>query len=157
KTGTTQNNVDAWFIGATPDYATGVWVGHATPKPMSNVHGRAVTGGAFPSLVFSDVMKASHEGVPVHRIPTVSPDKLGLHKVGSTAEAPVASTSTTETTAVVEPTTTQPNVQVTTTTGTPRTTRPPRPTTTTTTAPPSATTTTVAAQKKSSTATTTPA
>jgi len=27
KTGTTQNNSDGWFIGATPDLVTGVWVG----------------------------------------------------------------------------------------------------------------------------------
>ena len=27
KTGTTQNNSDGWFIGLTPDLATGVWVG----------------------------------------------------------------------------------------------------------------------------------
>ncbi|MDG2463723.1 MAG: hypothetical protein P8M61_01420, partial [Crocinitomicaceae bacterium] len=27
KTGTTQNNSDAWFVGFTPDLVTGVWVG----------------------------------------------------------------------------------------------------------------------------------
>ena len=27
KTGTTQNNSDGWFMGLTPDLATGVWVG----------------------------------------------------------------------------------------------------------------------------------
>ena len=27
KTGTTQNNSDGWFVGLTPDLATGVWVG----------------------------------------------------------------------------------------------------------------------------------
>jgi penicillin-binding protein 1A len=27
KTGTTQNNVDAWFMGFTKDITTGVWVG----------------------------------------------------------------------------------------------------------------------------------
>ena len=27
KTGTTQNNADGWFVGLTPDLATGVWVG----------------------------------------------------------------------------------------------------------------------------------
>ena len=27
KTGTTQSNSDGWFVGITPDLATGVWVG----------------------------------------------------------------------------------------------------------------------------------
>ena len=27
KTGTTQNNSDGWFMGITPNLATGVWVG----------------------------------------------------------------------------------------------------------------------------------
>jgi membrane carboxypeptidase/penicillin-binding protein len=31
KTGTTQNNTDGWFIGLTPDLATGVWVGAQDP------------------------------------------------------------------------------------------------------------------------------
>jgi penicillin-binding protein 1A len=31
KTGTTQNNSDGWFIGVTPDLATGVWVGAQDP------------------------------------------------------------------------------------------------------------------------------
>ena len=148
KTGTTQDNVDAWFIGATPDYATGVWVGHAKPKPMRSVHGRAVTGGAFPAQVFSDVMKAAHKGVKVHRIPTVSPDVLGLHKVGSTSKSEDTTTSSTETTAVVnEETTTTSTPDETTTTRTPRTTRP----TTTTTEPGPTTTTTEKQQKQSAT------
>lgn len=29
KTGTTQNHADGWFVGFTPDYVTGVWVGTA--------------------------------------------------------------------------------------------------------------------------------
>lgn len=33
KTGTTQGNTDAWFIGYTPDLVTGVWAGYATPLP----------------------------------------------------------------------------------------------------------------------------
>jgi penicillin-binding protein 1A len=31
KTGTTQGNTDAWFIGYTPQLVTGVWTGYATP------------------------------------------------------------------------------------------------------------------------------
>ena len=34
KTGTTDNSVDAWFIGYTPDLSTAVWVGDDNNKPM---------------------------------------------------------------------------------------------------------------------------
>ena len=32
KTGTTQSNADAWFIGVTPDLVTGCWVGFDQPS-----------------------------------------------------------------------------------------------------------------------------
>ena len=32
KTGTTQNQADIWFVGFTPYYATGVWIGNDSPK-----------------------------------------------------------------------------------------------------------------------------
>jgi penicillin-binding protein 1A len=35
KTGTSSDNKDKWFIGYTPDYACGVWVGYDTPRNMS--------------------------------------------------------------------------------------------------------------------------
>jgi penicillin-binding protein 1A len=81
KTGTTQDNADAWFIGYTPDLATGVWVGHEKRQPMRNVHGRAVTGGSYPAQIFSDVMRAAEQGMPVKQLHTTSPDALGLHMV----------------------------------------------------------------------------
>lgn len=34
KTGTTNENTDAWFIGYTPDLVSAVWVGFDTPKPI---------------------------------------------------------------------------------------------------------------------------
>ena len=34
KTGTTNNNVDAWFIGFSPEVVTGVWVGKDNYKPL---------------------------------------------------------------------------------------------------------------------------
>ena len=156
KTGTTQNNIDAWFSGATPDLATAVWVGYPRPKPMARVHGRPVTGGSFPAQVFSDVMRSALKGVPAHGIHTASPDALGLHKAGA-EDAPAAgdespTTLTTETTLVEETPTTDVTISdgTTDTTSTPRTTRPPR-TTTTTAKKSSATTTTTqpSAQDKS--------
>ncbi len=36
KTGTTQNKYDNWYIGFTPYYIGGVWIGHEYPKPLSD-------------------------------------------------------------------------------------------------------------------------
>ncbi|HVE94376.1 MAG TPA: transglycosylase domain-containing protein, partial [Acidimicrobiales bacterium] len=105
KTGTSQDNNNAWLVGATPQLATGVWVGYEPMKPMTNVHGRAVTGGSFPAAIFSDLMRAAHRGVPVQPIFTASPDSLGLRMIGptSTTSSTSSTSSTTSTTAVTPP------------------------------------------------------
>ncbi len=36
KTGTTNENTDAWFIGFSPDLVAGVWIGFDTPKPLGD-------------------------------------------------------------------------------------------------------------------------
>ena len=60
KTGTTENNGDAWFVGATQDVTVAVWVGHANSvKPMLTEFGGApVDGGTIPALIFHDVVLA---------------------------------------------------------------------------------------------------
>ena len=60
KTGTTENNGDAWFVGATEDVTIAVWVGHANSvKPMLTEFGGApVDGGTIPALIFHDVVLA---------------------------------------------------------------------------------------------------
>jgi penicillin-binding protein 1A len=60
KTGTTENNGDAWFVGATEDITVAVWVGHANSvKPMLTEFGGApVDGGTIPALIFHDVVLA---------------------------------------------------------------------------------------------------
>jgi penicillin-binding protein 1A len=52
KTGTSNDAKDAWFIGMTPDYAIGVWIGHDDPRPM----GRE-TGGTTAVPVYIEIMK----------------------------------------------------------------------------------------------------
>lgn len=51
KTGTTQENRDAWFIGFTPEMAVGVWIGNDDNSPMANV-----TGGEIPARIWRDFM-----------------------------------------------------------------------------------------------------
>jgi penicillin-binding protein 1A len=57
KTGTTQDYRDAWYVGFTPDYVTGVWVGNDDSKPMRNV-----TGGLLPAAIWKDVMVVAEKG-----------------------------------------------------------------------------------------------
>ncbi|WP_039766173.1 transglycosylase domain-containing protein [Caldicellulosiruptor sp. F32] len=39
KTGTTDDNKDRWFVGYTPDYVLGVWVGEDEPRPLDYLDG----------------------------------------------------------------------------------------------------------------------
>jgi penicillin-binding protein 1A len=59
KTGTTQENRDAWFVGFTPDWTAGVWVGNDDARPM-----RGVAGGDLPAEIWRRVMIAAHQGLP---------------------------------------------------------------------------------------------
>ncbi|MBT8328923.1 MAG: S1 RNA-binding domain-containing protein, partial [Desulfofustis sp.] len=61
KTGTTNNIYDAWFVGYTPQYITGVWVGLDEEAPM----GKGETGSRAASPIWVEFMKRVHEGVPV--------------------------------------------------------------------------------------------
>jgi len=42
KTGTTNENTDAWFVGYSPDLVAGVWVGFDNPKPLGDRQSAAV-------------------------------------------------------------------------------------------------------------------
>ncbi len=58
KTGTTDNNGDAWFCGATKEVTACVWVGHAdSTEPMeTEFGGQPVDGGTFPALMWASVV-----------------------------------------------------------------------------------------------------
>ena len=60
KTGTSQNWRDAWFIGFTPDYVAGVWVGNDDDKPMNHI-----TGGIVPAEIWRRFMMTAHADLPV--------------------------------------------------------------------------------------------
>ena len=67
KTGTTNDEKDAWFIGYTPDLVVGVFVGYDTPKHL----GKGATGGHVAAPIFANFMKmalADKKAVPF-RIP----------------------------------------------------------------------------------------
>lgn len=61
KTGTTNSNKDRWFMGFTPNYVGGVWMGYDTPKAMS--------GSNFCPRIWKKVMTEIHEGEEIKTIP----------------------------------------------------------------------------------------
>ncbi|WP_136661075.1 penicillin-binding protein 1A [Nitratireductor sp. XY-223] len=67
KTGTTNEEKDAWFVGYTPDLVAGVFIGFDTPTPM----GRGSTGGELAAPIFNEFMTAAlQESRPVDfRVP----------------------------------------------------------------------------------------
>ncbi len=63
KTGTTNDEKDAWFVGYTPDLVAGLYIGMDTPTPL----GRGATGGSLASPMFGDFMKDAVKGTPPSR------------------------------------------------------------------------------------------
>ena len=53
KTGTSNDNKDAWFVGATKDNIIGVWVGHDDARPMDS----KITGGTLPATIFHNIVE----------------------------------------------------------------------------------------------------
>ncbi|PIO97712.1 penicillin-binding protein 1A [Pleomorphomonas carboxyditropha] len=60
KTGTTNDEKDAWFVGFTPELTVGIFLGFDTPKPM----GHGSTGGTMAAPVFRDFMEQALAGQP---------------------------------------------------------------------------------------------
>ena len=59
KTGTTDGNKDAWFVGFTPKLSTAVWVGYpdSNERSMSfQYNGGPVDGGTFPAEIWGEFM-----------------------------------------------------------------------------------------------------
>lgn len=71
KTGTSQNWRDAWFIGFTPDFVAGVWVGNDDDKPMNKV-----AGGGIPSTIWRRFMIEAHKGLPARDFDWLLPDPV---------------------------------------------------------------------------------
>ena len=85
KTGTTNDEKDAWFIGFTPNLVVGLYMGYDTPRQL----GKGVTGGGLAAPVFKDFMKDYLVGQP--KIDFKVPEGMKLiaidRKTGMQAEA----------------------------------------------------------------------
>jgi penicillin-binding protein 1A len=75
KTGTSNDEKDAWFIGYTPDMVVGVYIGYDKPKAM----GQGSTGGVLAAPVFLDFMKTTMAGKPA--VPFAPPAGIKLIRV----------------------------------------------------------------------------
>jgi penicillin-binding protein 1A len=91
KTGTTQNYHDAWFIGFTADYVTGVWFGNDDNRPM-----KKITGGALPARLWHDYMQVAHKDLPERALPALRYAPVwSARQANNTNSAPTATHSPT--------------------------------------------------------------
>jgi len=93
KTGTTENYRDAWFAGYSCDLTAAVWLGYPGEQTryMSNVHGRQVAGGTFPTEIWGRFMRTANAGKSNCRTfpqPTFAPVVGATFAPGSVVEAP---------------------------------------------------------------------
>lgn len=58
KTGTSEDNRDAWFVGYTPNLVCAVYVGDDENLPLTG------TGGGLATPIWAEFMKKAHEGIP---------------------------------------------------------------------------------------------
>jgi penicillin-binding protein 1A len=77
KTGTTNDERDAWFVGFSPDLVAGVFVGYDTPRPM----GRGQTGGQVAAPIFRDFMKMALADKPA--VPFRVPPGIDMYRVNA--------------------------------------------------------------------------
>ncbi|HEX7840520.1 MAG TPA: PBP1A family penicillin-binding protein [Kofleriaceae bacterium] len=78
KTGTSNDAKDTWFLGLTPGYAIGVWIGFDDNRPMGHE-----TGGAAAVPVYVEIMKQMNQPAkafarPVHVIEATIDRATGL-------------------------------------------------------------------------------
>ena len=75
KTGTTNDEKDAWFIGYTPDIVVGVYMGYDKPRHL----GRGATGGHLSAPIVKDFLKVALADKPA--VPFRVPPGIKLIRV----------------------------------------------------------------------------
>ena len=75
KTGTSEEESDAWFVGYTPMYSTAVWVGHPKSREYTGY------GGSTAGPIWQNYMSAAQEGdCPEFEVPTDLPELSPLQQ-----------------------------------------------------------------------------
>ncbi|MGW6686516.1 transglycosylase domain-containing protein [Streptomyces sp. NPDC054961] len=101
KTGTTDKNKSAWFVGYTPELSTSVALFRSDPNAekkelisMNHVGGvDSIHGGDIPAQIWTEYMKAALNGVPAKDFP--EPEEIGVTADSSGAPSPSPSPSPT--------------------------------------------------------------
>jgi membrane peptidoglycan carboxypeptidase len=119
KTGTTDHNQDAWFVGYTPQYTAAVWMGNPAGEiPMTNVGGIRVFGATYPAQIWRTFMEDAVAPLPLadftqptrtlferSQLITELGRKIGFYPLRPVGPSPTApsSTVTTAPTATTQP------------------------------------------------------
>ena len=82
KTGTTNDNIDAWFVGFSPDLVIGVYVGYDKPKSL----GYKQTGSSVALPIFKSFIKDAQ--VNINKVPFRIPSGLSFVKINSKTGMP---------------------------------------------------------------------
>jgi penicillin-binding protein 1A len=100
KTGTTNNFVDAWFIGFIPQLTTSVWVGYPDERrPMVNINGLTeINGENYPLDIWSLYMQSAVQMFPEQEFDVPSPYMNLQIKTDGRAVLPETTEATDETT-----------------------------------------------------------
>jgi membrane peptidoglycan carboxypeptidase len=78
KTGTTEFNDNAWFVGFTPQLSTAVWLGHLDgDRPLTGFGSGRVFGGTVPAQTWKAFMRTALDGQPVLDFPKPGPLPVG--------------------------------------------------------------------------------
>jgi penicillin-binding protein 1A len=71
KTGTTDENTDAWFVGYTPNLSTAVWIGY--PDDRTSL-GSSAFGGTYSAPIWNEFMSTADPDCASFEIPDEMPD-----------------------------------------------------------------------------------
>ena len=83
KTGTTSGPTDVWFIGGTPQFVGGLYVGYDAP---TNLGGYA-QGGTFAAPIFKEFAVKAYEGLP--KLPFRAPPGIRMVRIDRGSGRPV--------------------------------------------------------------------
>ena len=75
KTGTTSGPTDVWFVGGTPTWVAGVYLGYDRPRPL----GGGAFGGTIAAPVFKEYARVATIGQP--RLPFVAPEGMRMVRI----------------------------------------------------------------------------
>jgi membrane peptidoglycan carboxypeptidase len=111
KTGTTDKNIDAWFVGFSPQITTAVWMGDPAGEVSMNPFFTigAVNGGTIPARIWGDFMSQALANLPVANFNAPdqslwpSPRFISVDGRGKGSPPPPPTTTTLPTPTTVQP------------------------------------------------------